>query len=177
VALDTLNRLQTGEDSPQVRIASMGLEQAQAGLQQAETAVRQAEANLELLDTQIDKLVVYAPIDGVVLNRNAEPGEFLQPGSTTFAIADLGDMTITVYVPEDRYGEISLGQAAEVMVDSFPGETFNAEVIHIADQAEFTPRNVQTVEGRSSTVYAIKLKVTNPDGKLKIGMPADVTFK
>jgi HlyD family secretion protein len=64
-----------------------------------------------------------------------------------------------------------------VTVDSFPNETFAAEVIHIADQAEFTPRNVQTVEGRSSTVYAIKLKVNNSDGRLKIGMPADVVFE
>jgi HlyD family secretion protein len=89
----------------------------------------------------------------------------------------LNDITITVYVPEDRYGQISLGQQADVTVDSFPGETFTAEVIHIADQAEFTPRNIQTVDGRSSTVYAIKLSVTNSDGKLKIGMPADVVFK
>jgi HlyD family secretion protein len=93
------------------------------------------------------------------------------------AMADLNNMTITVYVPEDRYGQIALGQHADVSVDSFPGEVFTAEVIHVADQAEFTPRNVQTVEGRSSTVYAIKLKVTDSDGKLKIGMPADVIFK
>jgi HlyD family secretion protein len=70
-----------------------------------------------------------------------------------------------------------LGQTAEVRVDSFPGLTFTATVVHIADQAEFTPRNVQTVEGRSSTFYAIKLQVSDPDGKLKIGMPADVVFK
>ncbi len=92
-------------------------------------------------------------------------------------MADLSEITITVYVPEDRYGQIRLGQLAQVSVDSFPGETFNAEVIHIADEAEFTPRNVQTVEGRSSTVYAIKLKVTDSESKLKIGMPADVVFK
>jgi HlyD family secretion protein len=92
-------------------------------------------------------------------------------------MADLNEITITVYVPEDRYGQISLGQQAEVTVDSFPGETFTAEVIHIADEAEFTPRNVQTVEGRSSTVYAIRLKVTDSEGRLKIGMPADVVFK
>ena len=177
VALDTLNRLQTGEHSPQVTIASTALEQAKAGLQQAETAVQQAEANLSLLDTQMKKLTVYSPMDGVVLTRNVEPGEFVQPGASTFAIADLGDMTITVYIPENHYGEISLGQQAALKVDSFPGDSFAAEVIHIADQAEFTPRNVQTVEGRSSTVYAIELKVTDPEGKLKIGMPADVTFK
>lgn len=176
-ALDTLSRLQTGEYSPQVTIASVALEQANAGLQQAQSAVQQAEANLALLETQMTKLTVYAPMDGVILTRNVEPGEFVQPGATTFAMADLNNITITVYVPEDRYGQINLGQQAQVTVDSFPGETFNAEVIHIADQAEFTPRNVQTVEGRSSTVYAIKLKVVDSEGRLKIGMPADVVFK
>jgi multidrug resistance efflux pump len=94
-----------------------------------------------------------------------------------FAMANLDELTITVYVPEDQYGNLKLGQAADVTVDSFAGETFDAVVIHIADHAEFTPRNVQTVEGRSSTVYAIKLKVTDTEGKLKIGMPADVVFK
>jgi HlyD family secretion protein len=176
VALDTLSRLQTGQYSPQVKISSSGLDQAKTGIQQAENAVHQAEANLALLDTQIAKLTVYAPMDGIILTRNVETGEFVQPGSVSFAMADLNNITITVYVPEDRYGQISLGQQAQVAVDSFPGETFVAEVMHIADQAEFTPRNVQTVEGRSSTVYAIKLKVTDSEGKLKIGMPADVTF-
>jgi HlyD family secretion protein len=176
VALDNLSRLQTGEYSPQVKIASTALDQAKAGLQHAQTAVEQAEANLKLLDTQITKLKVYAPMDGDIITRNVEPGEFVQPGATAFAMADLSNITITVYVPEDRYGQIKLGQQASVTADSFPGETFTAEVIHIADQAEFTPRNVQTVEGRSATVFAIKLKVTDTEGKLKIGMPADVAF-
>ncbi len=92
-------------------------------------------------------------------------------------MANLNELTITVYVPEDQYGKIKLGQQATVTVDTFPGQTFQAEVVHISDQAEFTPRNVQTVEGRSATVYAIKLKVTDPNSQLKIGMPADVTFK
>jgi HlyD family secretion protein len=91
-------------------------------------------------------------------------------------MGDISQLTITVYVPEDRYGAIKLGEQANVAGDSFPGQTFSATVTHIADQAEFTPRNVQTAEGRSSTVYAIKLQVTDPQGKLKPGMPADVTF-
>ena len=61
-------------------------------------------------------------------------------------------------------------------MDSFPGQSFNATVNYISDQAEFTPRNVQTVQGRSATVYAVKLKVSDPEGKLKLGMPADVVF-
>ncbi|HMB22052.1 MAG TPA: efflux RND transporter periplasmic adaptor subunit [Anaerolineales bacterium] len=177
VARDTLTQLQTGEYSPQVRIASIGLEQAKAGVQQAESAVQQAKANLALLDTQMSKLTVYAPTDGVVLTRNVEPGEFVQPGGVALSLADLGNITITVYVPEDRYGQISVGRQAQITADSFPDETFTGEVIHMADRAEFTPRNIQTVEGRSSTVFAIKLKVNNSEGKLKIGMPADVVFK
>ena len=177
VALDTLSKLQTGEYSSQVHIASLALEQAKAGLQQAQGAVDQAEANLALLDTQLGKLTVYAPMDGVILTRNVQPGEFVQPGASAITMADLNELTITVYVPEDRYGEISLGQEATVTVDSFPGQTFSAVITFIADQAEFTPRNVQTVQGRSATVYAVKLKVSDPEGKLKLGMPADVVFE
>lgn len=176
-ALDFLRDLQTGDQSTAVTAAQGVVEQAQTAVDQAQKAAQQAQASLDLLDAQIAKLTLYAPKDGAVVTRNVEPGEFVQPGAVTFALADLNDMTITVYVPEDRYGQISLGQQAQVTVDSFPGETFRAEVIHIADQAEFTPRNIQTVEGRSSTVYAIKLKVLDSEGKLKIGMPADVVFQ
>lgn len=177
LAVDNLRALQTGAEAPQVQSAAKAVEQAQAALAQAKTNVVAAQARLNTVETQLKKVTVYAPMDGVILTRNIEPGEFVQPGAVAFALADLNNLTITVYVPEDQYGHISLGQAASVTVDSFPNETFDAVVVHIADQAEFTPRNVQTVEGRSSTVYAIKLKVTDSEGKLKIGMPADVVFK
>lgn len=162
--------LQTGAQSPAVISVRDALAQAQA-------AVNQAQASLASIDTQIAKLDVFAVMDGVILTRNVEPGEFVQPGAVALSMADITNLTITVYVPESLYGQISLGQTAEVSVDSFPGQSFAAAVVHISDQAEFTPRNVQTVEGRSSTFYAIKLKVNDPDGKLKIGMPADVIFK
>jgi len=176
-AVDNLRALQTGMDSQPVITAGKVLDQAKAAMEQAEANIKTAEANLALLDAQLKKLSVSAPMDGVILTRNVEPGEFVQPGAVALTMANLNELTITVYVPEDQYGNISLGQQATVTVDSFSGETFTAEVIHIASQAEFTPRNVQTVEGRSSTVYAIKLKVTDTEGKLKIGMPADVVFK
>lgn len=170
VAYTRLASLQTGTEAPPVVSARKSLEGAQAALQQA-------EANLVLLDVQMDKLSLYAPAAGTILTRNVEPGEFVQPGAVVMTLADLSDLTITVYVPEDRYGEISLGQPAEVRVDSFPGMGFSARVTSIADTAEYTPRNVQTVEGRSATVYAVKLAVTDPEGKLKPGMPADVAFE
>jgi HlyD family secretion protein len=156
--------------------AQNAVEQAQAAVEQAQKAVAQSQANLDLTDTQLAKLTVSAPQDGVILTRNVEPGEFVQPGASVITMADLNGLTITVYVPEDHYGEITLGQQTQVSVDSFPTKTFTATVSSISDQAEFTPRNVQTVEGRSATVYAVKLKVSDPEGKLKLGMPADVVF-
>jgi HlyD family secretion protein len=177
LAVDNLRGLQTGADSLQVQAAAKSVEQAKAALEQAKANVIAAQSRLDTIDTQLTRISVYVPMDGVILTRNVEPGEFVQPGGVTFVMADLNELTITVYVPEDQYGKISLGQKASVSVDSFPDDTFDAVVVNIADQAEFTPRNVQTVEGRSSTVYAIKLTVADSEGKLKIGMPADVVFK
>jgi HlyD family secretion protein len=145
-------------------------------LQQARIAVQVAQANLDLLDDQIAKTTVVAPVDGVVITRNAEPGSVVNAGAALLTLARLDKLTITVYVPEDRVGEVSLGQTANVSVDSFPGVVFNAAVSYISDQAEFTPRNVQTVSGRKNTVFAIKLKLKDTSEKLKPGMPADVTF-
>ncbi len=176
-ALDQLRSLQTGDQSPAVSAAQGAVDQAQANYEQSQKAVAEAQANLGLLDAQLAKLEVKAPMDGVILTRSIEPGEFIQTGTTALTMGNLKQLTITVYVPEDRYGQIHLGQQAAVSVDSFPEEQFAAVVTYISDQAEFTPRNVQTVEGRSSTVYAIKLTVTDPQGLLKPGMPADVTFE
>jgi multidrug resistance efflux pump len=175
-AQDRLLVLQTGEDSPKVTAAQAAFQQAQAAADQAHLAVAQAEASLALIDAQVSKLTVKAPADGVILTRSIEPGEVVPVGASAMTIGRLDTLTIIVYIPEERYGEISLGQSASVVVDSFPGETFTATVVHIADQAEFTPRNVQTVAGRKSTVFAIKLQVQDPNGKLKPGMPADITF-
>jgi HlyD family secretion protein len=175
-AQDRLLALQTGEDSPKVTAAQAVLHQAQAAADQAALAVTQAQASLALIDTQWAKLTITAPADGTILTNSIQPGEIIAPSAAAMTLGRLDNMTITVYVPEDRYGELSLGQPATVTVDSFPGETFTATVIHIAEQAEFTPRNVQTTEGRTSTVFAIKLRVQDPGGKLKPGMPADVTF-
>lgn len=155
-------------------------EQIQAAQDQADAAAAQvqaARAALAVLDVQIGKLTITAPADGVVMTLSIQPGEFAAPGATLLVLGREAEKTITVYIPEEVYGRISLGQSAGVSVDSFPGQSFEAAVIHIADQAEFTPRNVQTAQGRKNTVFAIKLQVIDPENKLKPGMPADVLFK
>ncbi len=191
LALDRLEALQTGPEAPEVRAARALVSQAQAGVSQAQAGIRQAEAALtqaekglaqaqaaqESVQIQRDKLTVRAPVDGTVTARSIAVGEVVQPGMEALALARLERLTVTVYLPENRYGEVTLGQEAVLKVDSFPEETFPARVTAIADQAEYTPRNVQTREERVNTVYAVKLALENPDGHLKPGMPADVTFR
>lgn len=168
-ALDYYNSLMSGNQSLQVRAA-------ESGVKQAEAALSQAQAALAVLDVQLKKTIVTAPVDGVVLTRNLEVGETLAPTGVVLTIGQLQEVNLTVYIPETEYGKVKLGDQVSITVDSFPGETFIGNVVYISDQAEFTPRNVQTIEGRKTTVYAVKLSVPNPDLELKPGMPADVTF-
>ena len=138
--------------------------------------MKQAEAAVNLIEVQMEQLEVEAPVEGVVLIRTVEPGEVIQPGIPVLTIGQLDQLNVTVYIPEDTYGQINVGDKAFVSADSFPDESFEAEVIRIADQAEYTPRNVQTQEERRTTVFAIKLAVEDTQGKLKPGMPVDVVI-
>lgn len=161
----------------QVEAAQKAVDTARSQLDVAKASVAQAKAALDLIDLQIRKLTVVSPIDGVVLSSNVEVGEVIQASASAMTVGELSSLKITVYLPEYRLGEVSLGQTTWVSVDSFPGEEFQATVVYISDQAEFTPRNVQTIEGRRNTVIAIELSIENTDGRLKPGMPADVSFK
>ncbi len=119
---------------------------------------------------------IRSPIDGIVLLRAADPGEITTAGGSLLVVADLSTVNVTVYVPESQYGQIYLGQDLAVTVDSFPGNVYIGMVTRIADEAEFTPRNAQTIQNRKNTVYAVKLTIPNPNMDLKPGMPADVTL-
>jgi HlyD family secretion protein len=167
-------KVANGPDPAALRLAQDRVATAQASLAaiQAETG-----SKLRAIDLQLDKLVLLAPSDGVVLARNIEPGETLTPGAVALTLGRVDNLTLTVYLPEDRYGQLRLGDTAQVTVDSFPGVTFSGTIDKIADQAEFTPRNVQTEEGRRTTVFAVDLTVSDPQGQLKPGMPADVVFQ
>lgn len=169
-------QVQTGEASLQVEAARAGVAQAETAVSQAQAGLAQAQAAVAVVELQLGRLMVEAPLDGTVLSRAVEAGEFAAAGSIAMTIADLEQVRLTVYVPEDEYGLIALGQAVEVGVDTFPARAFKGEVVAIAEQAQFTPRNVSTQEGRKSTVFAVEILLDNPDGALKPGMPADVTF-
>jgi HlyD family secretion protein len=165
----------------QVVTAQAALGELQAGPTEEEVAiaeaqVRQPEAAVHMVDAQIAQLTLTAPMGGIVTSRSAHVGETTTAGAPLPTIANLDEVTLVIYVPENRVGQIGLGQEVEVEVDSFPGQVFVGHVASIAGEAEFTPRNVQTQEERVNLVFAVKVTIPNPDLVLKPGMPADATI-
>lgn len=173
---DALDKLMTGSNSLQVAAAQAALEQAQTGVNLAEASLSQAQAAQQLAQVQLDKMKVISNVAGIVLSKPLNVGEIAAAGATVLEIGSLEQVTLDVYIPESEYGRIQLNQKASIVVDSYPGTTFEGTVAFISDQAEFTPRNVQTVESRSTTVYKVEITILNSELKLKPGMPADVTL-
>jgi HlyD family secretion protein len=141
-----------------------------------EARVEIARAALGILQVQQSQLALQAPITGLVLERPVQLGELALPGAPLMTLADLDEVTLTVYVPEGQLGKVQIGQPVSVTVDAYPGRTFDGTVAHIASQAEFTPKNVQTREERVNMVFAVKVALSNLDHALKPGMPADAVL-
>jgi HlyD family secretion protein len=172
---------QVAQARASVAMAQAHLDALEAGataeeIAMAEAQVEQSRAALDALLVLRDKQTVVAPVGGLVLEVNIHQGELAAPGGTLLTLGDLDHVTLTVYVPESRLGQVSVGQEVAVSVDSFPGRTFAGTVIAIADEAEFTPRNVQTQEERVNMVFAVDVRIPNADHDLKPGLPADAVI-
>lgn len=144
-----------------------------------EALARQADAAraaLSLARFQLEQTVLRAPADGVVSTRIAEIGETVAPGSPVVEMVSLRTVWARVYVPERIYGRLALGRRARVFVDSHPGRPFAGSVVEIASEPEFTPKNVQTTDERARLVFAVKVRLPNPQFMLKPGMPADAVI-
>ncbi len=141
-----------------------------------EAQVEQARAALTALLEQRAMMTITAPISGTIIESFYLPGEVVAQGAPLVNLARLDEVRLRVFVPENRLGSLHLGEQAEIRVDSFPDRPFVGKVSFISDRAEFTPRNVATEEERVNLVFAVEIIIPNPDGLLKPGMPADVTF-
>jgi HlyD family secretion protein len=137
---------------------------------------RAAVAQLAEVQASLAERRVVAPMDGTILSRPVEVGDIVSPGTPMFQLVDLNRLYVKVYIPEPDIPKIKLGAPADVSVDAFPGRRFAARVSKIYDQAEFTPKNVETAEERLKLVFGVELAFVNPDRLLKPGMPADCTI-
>lgn len=165
-----------------VEAAEAALDELEAGPTSEEVALaqarlHQAQAALALIDAQLAQLTLTSPITGVVTSRSVHAGETATPGVTLLALANLDQVTLVIYIPENQIGRVQVERPVEVTVDSFADRIFTGWVTIIASEAEFTPRNVQTQEERVNMVFAVKVVIPNPDHALKPGMPADALIR
>jgi len=142
---------------------------ARAQLEQAGIAVQMAQV-------QVGFATIASPLDGTIANIVAKAGENAVPGNTLAVVSNPADLTVTIYVPEDRIGAVSVGQQGRLTTDS-TDKAYPVEVSFVGSQAEFTPASIETKDQRVKLVYQVKCRISEPDAALKAGMPADVVLQ
>ncbi len=165
---------QAGVDQARQTLALLREGPRQEELDRAAAELRARQAAVEIAQRQLEYAQLHSPVAGVVSVRLAEAGEVVVVGKPVLRVAELGRPWVRAYLNEVDLARVRLGQAAEVRVDGLPGQVLNGRLAFIAPDAEFTPKTVETRALRVDLVYRVKVEVDNPDGALKLGMPADV---
>jgi len=143
----------------------------------AEARIEQAQQTLKLAQTRLGYAEITTPVNGVVISKNIEAGEYVSPGTPVVTIADLNQVWLKAYIAETDLGKVKLGQKVAVTADTYPNKVYNGSIGFIASEAEFTPKNIQTAEERVKLVYRIKIMIENTTHELKPGMPADAVIQ
>ncbi|MDO0822470.1 HlyD family secretion protein [Desulfosporosinus nitroreducens] len=165
-----------------VNVAQASLDQALAGytqptIQAQKAAVDIAAQSVKTAELGLGKLTINSPASGQVLYQNVESGQVVNSGTTLATILDPNNLWIKIYIPGAKLSQIQMGGMVSILADAYPDRTFKGQIQFISNQAEFTPKNVQTKEERTTTVYAVKITITEGKDELKAGMPADVTLE
>ncbi len=188
-AVEQLKLVREGPRKEQIEQARSALAQAKAqydlvkagprreDIEQGRARLEQAKASLRLAQTQLSYAAVYAPLTGVVLSKNIEPGEYVAPGTAVVTVGDLMHVWLRGYIEEPDWEHVKVGQRAWITTDAKPGKNFEGRISFISQQPEFTPKNVQTQKERVKLVIRIKIDITSPKMELKPGMPADAVIE
>lgn len=150
-------------------------ETARAGLVTNEAQIAKIDTDIALIERQLADCHPLAPISGVVTESYVDKGELASPGKGLLRISRLDSVWVKVYLNAGDFAKVKSGQTATVSTET-GGTSYQGTIIWTSDDAEFTPKNVQTAEARANLVYAVKVSLANSDGTLKIGMPVYVTI-
>jgi HlyD family secretion protein len=157
-------------------VAQQQADDARTASDAAQAGFHSAQAGLELARKALADAALYAPDSGIIQERILQPGDMASPQRPVYTLAMTDPLWVRVYVKESDLGRIRPGMRAGVATDSYPNKRYNAWVGYISPTAEFTPKSVETTEVRSSLVYQVRIFVCNPQGELRLGMPATVTI-
>lgn len=159
------------------REAQGRVEGLEAGLAEIAAQHEAAQSTAELLEVQLEKTTVEAPLTATVLVKAIEEGEYVMPGQPVAVLVDLRKMKLKVYIPEQEAGKVTLGNPARVRVDAFPDRYFEARITQIDQEAQFTPKDIHVPAERTRMVFGVELSLDNPERVLKPGMPADAWIR
>ena len=137
-------------------------------------AFDQASNHKEDADLKMSWCEIHSPINGTVLARYHEPGEWMSTGTRILSVANIRDIWAYLYVPQPLIAQLSTGMKLTGHLPELDNKAFEGQIAWISDQAEFTPKNVQTREERTRLVFAVKVRFDNPDEILKPGMSIEV---
>ncbi len=160
------------------RVLGAQIDALRAQRQSVAREVSSGEARVAQISERVGKSRIVNPVHGTVLATFVHAGELVQPGQALYRIADLDTLTLRAYVAENQLQSLRLGGQVEVRIDSRDGQTtaLPGTITWISSKAEFTPTPIQTRDERADLVYAVKVRVPNTQGLLKIGMPGDLTL-
>jgi HlyD family secretion protein len=160
------------------RVLGEQIQAAEAQQRSVGEDVKSTEARLAQIGQQLAKSRITNPVAGTVLARYTDRGEFVQPAQPLYKIANLDSMILRAYITETQLARVKLGAPAAISIDTGgkARRTLTGTVSWVSPEAEFTPTPIQTRDERKDLVYAVKVRVPNPGGIVKIGMPADVRF-
>jgi len=141
-----------------------------------EDNVAAASAAVAPAQINVGECKLLAPRNAMVVSRNLEPGEPVQPGTSVLALTDVTEARTRFYLPNAELAAAAPGRKAHIVADAYPGQTFEGTIFYVSPRAEFTPRNVQTREDRERLVYAVEVRIPNADMRLRSGMPVEVAI-
>jgi HlyD family secretion protein len=168
---------ESGQASAQQALAAESqISVAAANAQAAARTVGVAEAAVARAKIMVAECTLNAPRSGVVEVIAIEPGELAAPGAVLLRLSDISRVEAAFYLPNAELAAAQAGGAAMVEADAYPGEKFEGRIARVATEAEFTPRNIQTRSDRDRLVYRVEVTIENPAGKLRPGMPVQVTL-
>jgi multidrug resistance efflux pump len=181
-----LAELEAGTRPEELRAAEARFRQAQAAavlsrkgfrkeeIEAAHGRLAEAQGKLAELDVRLKEAELLAPADATIEVVSIRPGDLVPAGQIVVKMQESSQIWVKVYIPETELARVHLGQAASIRVDGADGRVFNGHVGQIASEAEFLPRNVQTLNDREHLVFGVKILIDNPGGVLKSGMSASV---
>jgi HlyD family secretion protein len=162
----------------EARVQQVQGDAAAATIRRIDAELASLDARLAAVDDRLARASVANPVAGTVLATYVRVGEVIAPGQPLYRIAALDTLTLRAYVSGAQLTTVRIGAPVTVRIDGPDAslEALPGRVTWVSARAEFTPTPVQTRDERVELVYAVKVRVANPDGRLKIGMPGDVSF-